>query len=124
MKRSTFIKSSALAGFGALILPNSLFSYPNRQNHTKKVRLGFIAMGMRGQTLLQEMIGRDDVEIIAIADPDPGMMQRGQKMLKEHQRRMNLLSAANAFDIDEYNARVEESNRLHTDFHRPQTWSH
>lgn len=86
MKRSTFIKSSALAGFGALILPNSLFSYPNRQNHTKKVRLGFIAMGMRGQTLLQEMIGRDDVEIIAIADPDPGMMQRGQKMLKEHQR--------------------------------------
>ncbi|MFN0013492.1 MAG: Gfo/Idh/MocA family protein [Saprospiraceae bacterium] len=84
--RRNFIKSSALAGFGALILPNSLFSYSDNRNHTKKVRLGFIAMGMRGQVLLQEMVGRDDVEIIAIAEPDPAMMQIGQKLLTKNNR--------------------------------------
>jgi len=105
--RRDFIKSSALAGFGALILPNSLFAYSNNQNSTKKVRLGFIAMGMRGQVLLQEMIGRDDVEIMAIADPDPAMLQRGQDLLKKNNR-----PPARAFGNGDYDYRnlLKEEN--------------
>ena len=72
MERRNFVKASALAGIGALILPNSLFA----GNHSpdKKVRLGFIAVGYRGQSHLEEMLKRTDVEIIAFADPDQKMM--------------------------------------------------
>lgn len=98
--RRDFLKTSALAGFGALILPNSLFAYPNHQHTTAKVRLGFIAMGLRGQTLLREMVRRDDVEIKAIAEPDPIMMQRGQQLLKENNR-----PAAKAFGNGDYDYR-------------------
>lgn len=98
--RRTFIKTAAVAGFGALVLPDSLFAYPNHQHTTSKVRLGFIAMGLRGQTLLREMVRRDDVEIKAIAEPDPIMLQRGQQLLKENNR-----PAAKAFGNGDYDYR-------------------
>ena len=43
-----------------------------------KVRIGFIGVGLRGQTHLGEMLKRDDVEIIAMADPDKKMMAMAQ----------------------------------------------
>ena len=81
MKRRNFVKASALAGIGALILPNSLFAGNLSQN--KKVRLGFIALGYRGQSHLEEMLKRSDVEIIAFADPDPNMMADALKLVEK-----------------------------------------
>jgi hypothetical protein len=46
------------------------------------VRLGFIAVGLRGQTHLEEMLKRDDVEIVAMADPDKKMMAAQSLVLK------------------------------------------
>lgn len=85
-KRRDFIKTTAIAGFGALIMPNSLFSYSNNQSSAKKVRLGFIAVGMRGQSHIKEMALRDDVEIVAFADPEPRMMKMAQDILKKYNR--------------------------------------
>lgn len=48
----------------------------------EKVRLGFIAVGFRGQNHIEEMLKRNDVEIVAFADPDPGMMIHAQAMLE------------------------------------------
>ena len=79
MDRRNFVKSSSLFGMGALILPNSLFSY-NRMP-VKKIRLGFIATGMRGQSHIGEMLKRNDVEIVAIADPDQRMIDDAQKRI-------------------------------------------
>lgn len=81
MERRNFVKASALAGIGALILPNSLFA----GNHSpdKKVRLGFIAVGYRGQSHLEEMLKRTDVEIIAFADPDQKMMADALKLVEK-----------------------------------------
>lgn len=81
MERRNFVKASALAGIGALILPNSLFAGNLSQN--KKVRLGFIAVGYRGQSHLEEMLKRTDVEIIAFADPDPNMMADALKLVEK-----------------------------------------
>ncbi len=84
LNRRNFIKTASIAGFGALILPQSLFSATN--DVTKKVRLGFIAMGFRGQAHLEEMLKRDDVEIVAFADPDKGMLASGQKLMAQYGR--------------------------------------
>ena len=73
MERRDFVKASTLAGIGALVLPNSLFA--GQLPTDRKVRLGFIAVGYRGQSHLEEMMKRDDVEIIALADPEPRMMR-------------------------------------------------
>ena len=78
--RRNFLKTTSIAGFGALILPNSLFSYSSTFKTDKKVRLGFIAIGYRGQAHLEEMLKRDDVEVVALADPDSRMMAMGQKI--------------------------------------------
>ncbi len=81
MDRRNFLKATSLLGAGALILPDSWAIF--QPTEMKKVRLGFIAVGMRGQTHVEEMLKRKDVEIIAFADPEPRMMAMAQQLLKD-----------------------------------------
>ena len=81
MNRRDFVESTSLLTAGALILPHSLFSFV--KNTSKKVRLGFIATGFRGQTHIMEMLKRNDIEIVALADPDPIMMESAQKLIEK-----------------------------------------
>ncbi len=81
MKRRTFISRSTVFTAGALVLPNSLFSFGSNTNN--KVRIGFIAVGYRGQTHVSEMLKRKDVEIVAIADPDERMIERTQQLIEK-----------------------------------------
>src|SRR5690625_7399258 len=81
MDRRDFIKTNSIAGLGALILPSSLFS---GTLFNKKVRVGLIATGMRGQVHLNELLRRNDVEVTAIADPDPRMLERALKIFDKH----------------------------------------
>lgn len=84
MERRNFVKASTLAGIGALILPQSIFAGQLSEN--KKVRLGFVAVGYRGQSHLEEMLKRSDVEIIAFADPDPKMMADALRLVEKSGR--------------------------------------
>lgn len=84
INRRNFLKTTSIAGFGALILPNSLFSFSSEG--PKKVRLGFIAVGYRGQAHLHEMLKRNDVEIIAFADPDKRMLASAQKLVAKYNK--------------------------------------
>ncbi len=85
MKRRNFIKAGTFAGFGALVIPGTLagnlLSKPSG-----RVRLGCIAVGMRGQSLINEMLKRSDVDIVAIADPDKFMMEKAQQLLVRHNK--------------------------------------
>lgn len=78
--RRDFIKTSSMAGMGALIPSSTLFNIFDF--NPKKVRIAFIAVGLRGQTHVENMARRDDVEIVAFADPDPYMVGRAQEILK------------------------------------------
>ena len=98
MNRRDFVGSTSLLTAGALILPHSLFSYGNSSK--KKVRLGFIATGFRGQAHIMEMLKRKDVEIIALADPDESMMEDAQKLIEE-----SLGKRAHAYGEGEYDYR-------------------
>ncbi len=80
--RRKFVKQVAIAGAvaGAVSPSINLFA----KNKSAKIRIGMIAVGLRGQTHLAEMLKRDDVEVIAMADPDKKMMADAQKMVKSY----------------------------------------
>ena len=68
--RRNFVKTTALAGAGAALLPNLSFGgmlSPDGQ----KLKLGFIGVGLRGTNHLNNALHRKDVEITAICDIDP-----------------------------------------------------
>jgi predicted dehydrogenase len=92
MHRRDFVKSSSLLSMGALILPGSLFAFQSKTY--QKVRIGLIGVGFRGQSHLGELLKRDDIEIIAMADPDPIMMDAAQK----------IVAKANAPSVTEYSS--------------------
>ncbi len=82
LARRNFLKTAAVAGFGALILPGSLSALAVRP--TSKVRLGIIGAGFRGQAHLEEMLKRDDVEIVALADPEKRMLAMAQQLIAKY----------------------------------------
>jgi predicted dehydrogenase len=78
MKRRDFVKNSAIAAAGIHILPSgSLFS------DDKKVRLGFIGVGLRGQNHLDNALRRNDVDVVAICDVDDRMLRMATDVVKK-----------------------------------------
>lgn len=84
--RRTFIRNTTLAILGFGVLPRSVNAF--YQPGERKVRLGFIGVGLRGQSHLAELALRDDVEILALHDPDPAMMALAQEVLAKAGRKM------------------------------------
>ena len=83
MKRRDFIAQTAAAGAVWAVAPRSLFTPVIKE----KLRLGFIGMGARGQSQLEECCKRTDIEVIAFADPDTAWaMKSGQDILKQYKR--------------------------------------
>ena len=64
----------ALAGAGSLVSP--AFSQPR-----SRLRLAMIGTGLRGQVLLHELARRDDVDIVALCDIEPIMLDRALAQL-------------------------------------------
>ena len=50
------------------------------------VKVGMIATGLRGQSHLEEFLKRNDVEVVAMADPDKGMMADAQKLVAQYNK--------------------------------------
>ncbi len=82
--RRQFIRNTTLAILGFGLVPRSVKAF--YQAGGTKVRLGFIGVGLRGQTHMAELALRDDVEIIALHDPDPAMMALAQEVLTNAKR--------------------------------------
>ena len=80
-----FIKRSFLAGASLSIANLDLRGQAAEK--VTKVRLGFIPVGLRGQTHLEEMLKRNDVEIVAMADPDKQMMSAAQALVLKYKRK-------------------------------------
>ena len=78
LSRREFIKTTAVTGGAAAVLPQTLFSSNN-----KKIRIGFIGTGLRGQWMLWLSTKYPNVEIPAICDIDDGMIKAALKILKD-----------------------------------------
>ena len=79
INRRDFIKTTATASAAATIMPTSLFS----SQSDKKVKMGFIGTGMRGQWVLSLAAKYPEVDIPAICDIDDGMIESALKILKD-----------------------------------------
>jgi hypothetical protein len=79
--RRKFLQQTAVAGAGITLLQSPLKVFAAEK--ITKVRIGCIAVGLRGQLHLSEMLKRDDVEVIAMADPDKQMMAMAQNIVKQ-----------------------------------------
>lgn len=83
MRRREFLTRTGMAGAALAVSPASFLQHPVKE----KLRLGFIGMGERGQSQLQECCKRNDVEIVAFADPDASWaMKSGQEILSSFKR--------------------------------------
>ncbi|WUR13617.1 Gfo/Idh/MocA family oxidoreductase [[Empedobacter] haloabium] len=68
--RRGFLQAGAALA-GSLLLPQAHGAASRR-----RLRIGMIGTGMRGQVLLRELLRRDDVEVAALCDIDPIMLGR------------------------------------------------
>lgn len=78
--RRNFIKSASLAGAAFTILPSQVV---RSQQQDKKVRLGFIGVGLRGQHHLELSLRRKDVDVIAICDIQQRMIDMSMEKIKK-----------------------------------------
>ena len=78
--RRDFIKATAIAGAGLGILSaENVFS----SEKESKLRLGFIGVGLRGQSHLELALQRNDVDVIAMCDVQQVMMDSALKLVSK-----------------------------------------
>ena len=82
LNRRKFIKTSAVAGTAALMTPKTLFS----STESKRIKLGFIGTGLRGQWMVHLTTKYPEVSIPAICDIDKNMIASTLKILKKSGR--------------------------------------
>ena len=78
INRRNFIKTTASVGAAAAVMPTSLFS----ATAEKRIKMGFMGTGMRGQWVLMLAAKYPEVDIPAICDIDDGMIESALKILK------------------------------------------
>ena len=79
MERRQFVKNISLATTGLAILPsNYMFGQAD-----KKVRIGIIGVGLRGQNHLENLLRRSDVEVVSICDINPRMLNDSKAQIQK-----------------------------------------
>lgn len=85
MRRKDFIKTTSLAAASFTILPSgSLFASSAGQ----KIKIGLIGTGLRGQSHLDLLLRRDDVEVVAICDIDDRMLTSAKELINKSGKKM------------------------------------
>lgn len=74
MKRREFILAGAALGAATLLPTTPAWASKRR------IQLGMIGTGMRGQVLLKELLRREDVEVVALCDIEPIMLKQALDM--------------------------------------------
>ncbi|MFL9483641.1 Gfo/Idh/MocA family protein [Chitinophagaceae bacterium LWZ2-11] len=85
MERRDFVKNISIAGAGLAVLPKTNFLTGSAD---KKVRLGMIGVGLRGQNHLNLVLRRNDIDLVAICDVDERMLNSSTEMIKKSGKTM------------------------------------
>src|SRR4051812_34411698 len=83
--RRKFLQATALTGLGLTLSPTEMFSAPA---DATKVRLGFIGVGLRGQSHLELALQRADVDVVAICDIQQRMIDMSKDLIKKSGKKM------------------------------------
>lgn len=92
VNRRDFLQKSAMAG-AALAIPSSQGYAKTKAKKTSSspkdiIRMGFIGTGLRGQGHVGLALNRSDVEVVAICDINPRMIERTQNILTRKKARV------------------------------------
>lgn len=83
LPRRSFIKNTVAAGVGISLLSSSAKVFANEKK--PKVRIGLIGVGARGINHLGLCLRRQDVDVVAIADPDTAFtMPKVRSLIEKH----------------------------------------
>ena len=78
--RRDFIKTAGMAGVGLSMIPTETVFSMDKES---KLRLGFIGVGLRGQSHLELALQRNDIDVIAMCDVQPVMMDKALQMVNK-----------------------------------------
>lgn len=81
MNRRKFIRQTGMASIAGAYSLSGIRAYAATQKD--RVRIGVIGTGMRGQNHIEMMLERSDVDIVALADPDPRMLADALALIKK-----------------------------------------
>lgn len=81
MNRRKFIRQTSMASIAGAYSLSGIRAYAATQKD--RVRIGIIGTGMRGQNHIEMMLERADVDIVALADPDPRMLADALALIKK-----------------------------------------
>jgi predicted dehydrogenase len=81
--RRDFVRNISLASAGLAIPYTTLIAPSKTASRPDRVRLAIIGTGFRGQSHLSLALRRSDVDIVAICDVDPAMLQYTDNILKK-----------------------------------------
>lgn len=85
MNRKEFVKNTSLAAAAVTVLPTGrLFAAAA----DPKVKIGIIGVGLRGQSHLDLLLRRDDVDVVAICDIDDYMLTRSKGIITKSGKKM------------------------------------
>ncbi len=87
MKRNEFLKATALSAAGLALAPNETL-FARSKYAGPKVSIAIIGVGLRGQDHLDLLLRRDDVEVVAICDINPRMLDMAKKMITKSGKKM------------------------------------
>jgi predicted dehydrogenase len=79
MKRRHFVKNLSLTTAGLAVLPSGYAFF----KADKKVRLGIIGVGLRGQNHLENMLRRPDVDVVSICDINSRMLDDAKTLIQK-----------------------------------------
>jgi predicted dehydrogenase len=81
--RREFVRNVSLASAGVAIHPSLLTAPAKTTAAADRIRLAIIGTGFRGQSHLSLALRRSDVDIVAICDVDPAMLEYTDKIIKK-----------------------------------------
>src|SRR6202000_2756734 len=79
MHRKDFLRQGSLAAMALATGPTPLFT--RAKTAPALVRLGVIGTGLRGQSHLGLLLKREDIDLAAICDVDPVMLNSAKEMI-------------------------------------------
>lgn len=104
INRRSFLQNTALAS-AALALPlkntAQTATAPGilSEKPKSKINIGFIGVGMRGQSHVELALMREDCEVVALADPDKSMIDSTLKMIDEKGKKKPAVYDQGDFDF-------------------------
>jgi len=85
MNRKEFVKTGGLAAAAMVFAPSvKLFATAPEQ----KVKLAIIGVGGRGQSHLDLVLRRDDVDLVAICDIEPHAIENSKSIINKSGKKM------------------------------------